>query len=208
MAASKLDSAAEEVDRVIQEKLREGSPFSATAVVRDVALRRGVNARTLHRLSREWDGAIAVPNGHRKLSDMQELVLAGTVVTLARLNTAVRKSEIQDLAKSAFGVDVRRGWLSNFLGRFSGVLSTKKGKVVEQSRDAPERCDDAVYFCQVFDDLVTSCPVSEANVHNLEEISLAMDQDGTMRTTAVAASDRESGNIALTADTTTLTALL
>ena len=57
---------------------------------------------------REWDGAVVVPNGHCKLSDVAEIVLEGTVVTLVHLRQGVRNSEIVNLAKSAFGADVGR----------------------------------------------------------------------------------------------------
>ena len=108
MASSKLCLAVDEVDRIIKEKLREGSPFVATAVVTQVAQKRGINARTLHRHARECDGAVDVPTGHRELSDMAEIVLEGAVITLARLKQGVRKPEIVNLGKSAFGVDVGR----------------------------------------------------------------------------------------------------
>ena len=87
------------------------------------------------------------------------------------------------------------------------MLTIRKGKVVKQSRIAPERNDDADHFCQVFGELVTSFPVSEATLHNLDGIRLAMDRDRTMRTSAVAANDRLGDNVTLTVDTTTLIAI-
>lgn len=87
------------------------------------------------------------------------------------------------------------------------MLTIRKGKVVKQSRIAPERNDDADHFCQVFDELVTSFPVSEATLHNLDGIRLAMDRDRTMRTSVVAVNDRLRGNVTLAVHTTTLTAI-
>lgn len=103
-ALREMDAAVEEADERIRNLLDLGEHIDSTHIVQEVAEKHQINARTLHRHTREVDGAIALPNSLRKLSNTQELLLSSTLLTMARLKRAVCKSEVPSLVSDAFEV--------------------------------------------------------------------------------------------------------
>ena len=172
----RMDAAERAILQNVRKKMENGLAFLPWSLIQDEARRRGISAQTLKRRVYEHPACPDMPHGNCKLSDIDELVLTSVLYTLSVQKRGLRRREVLQLANDAFGVQLGRKWLRNYLSRYASVPRVRKGKVVKKGRVDPARYEDAEDFCDVFGSMVRNKAVSEKTLHNLGEIRFIVER--------------------------------
>lgn len=152
----------------------EGTPYRFHEIVRMFAMEHGFKYETLRSAIRRDPRYHLEENGHRKLTNEQEVDIVCFIYIASYNKRPIKKKDIIRFVKMFFGIDVSRQFATSFLNRWKKELKLKSAELVTKARSSDVMLSDLTDFCNSFEFILEHYQVQRTNLVNVDETRIAM----------------------------------